>query len=186
MAQHKGVDHDKPDGERPHVQLRHHAQARDVSGVLLPAGGVIARILNQIRLLHYKDDPVFWKHRMHLVKAITRFGFECSKRGWDLDEATVCNTIINVVAKAKHSEIDFLPAYLQSAIDRLVGQKAEELRDAAIRNSTRRSVRKVMNGVDKVDAVREPTLMEQFAAVHSGLTKRLKREPAQAKQMKLL
>jgi hypothetical protein len=110
-----------------------------------------------------------------LTKAIARYGYECTQRGWEFDSKHILTALMNLLNEIKRSgaNIDYLPVYLDGAVKRHIGQRAEELSAAA--KSTPRNVARVVKGVQTVEAVREPSATEILATVYKDLRRRRKK-----------
>lgn len=126
----------------------------------------------------------FYRDRVALVRAISRWGVECCQRGWHFDADFIAAEILAVLGKIKRQDFDYLPAYLHEAISRSVGQRAEELSAAAKKRRTVAPlVNKVLAGTQVVQAVIQQSDTEALAQVYSLFSRG--REKKQAKQIAL-
>lgn len=135
----------------------------------------------------------FMRDRPALMKAIARAGYKCEQNGWQMDAQeikTVLLTVLNDI-KLRQDRINNLPIYLDGAIGRHLGQKAEEY---SARQKARHSVRAApvivrdsLDGVTLVSAIREKTATETLSELYVQLKRcRRKKAPAPAKQQTLL
>ena len=134
--------------------------------------------LGEIYRQHYGEQRVreFHSQKNHLIKAISRYGHVCSQRGWHVEADRICTDILTVLNKIKRTDFDFLPAYLERAIDGHVRQRGEEIRARA--QNARRHVQRVISGVEKVVVV-EPTAVEVLAMVHKEMQQKTRERKAQ-------
>lgn len=142
------------------------------------------KFLRRVQVGFYQTDPRgFLRDRQALVKALARYGSICAQRGWALDAEFIYADIVRVLGsfENKKDRIEYLPIYLQHAIDQHCREHAEELRRAAQAHEDRvvtRVVERVSNGVRVVEAVRTVPMVEQLDA----LGKTIKRSgPAKGK-----
>lgn len=129
-------------------------------------------LLNRIRADFYRGDVGgFMRDRRNLVKAIARYGTICHQRGWELTPEFIQADILRVLAsfRARRDEIEYLPVYLQQAIDLHCRQKAEELREAALKARVPSAITKVLNSAQQVEAIRTVGACEALAAIEKGL-----------------
>jgi hypothetical protein len=106
---------------------------------------------------------------------------------------TVLLTVLNDI-KLRQDRINYLPIYLDGAIGRHLGQKAEEYSEAQKARGLARGAKRLANvvgrtvdGVQIVQAVVEKTATETLSDLYIALKKsRRKKSPAPAKQQTLL
>lgn len=131
---------------------------------------LITLVLNAIRNQFYADKVRdFMRDERALTKAISRYGYECHQRGWEFDSKFILRALMDLLNEIKRSSADFryLPVYLDGAVKRHIGQRAEELSAAA--KSTPKNVARLVKGVQTVEAVREASATEILAAVYKDL-----------------
>ncbi len=140
---------------------------------------LIAELLLLIRN-HFYADRVreYMRDERALMKAIARYGYECERRHWQFQVDHIRRDIAEVLRsmREKQAAIQYLPVYLEGAIDRHIRLHAEELSRAAkdITKVTRRAV----NTVASV-AVVEKTAVETLAALYTDLKRQRRcRRPA--------
>jgi hypothetical protein len=145
---------------------------------------LITEILSAIRGQFYADRPRdFKRDERALTKAILRYGHECELRGWEFETDHIARELMALLNDIKTREsFRYLPLYLHGAIGRHIGQRAEELSAQAKRIPPK--VAKLVRGVNKVEAVREPSATRICSAVYLDMSRLLKqrRRPARAKQ----
>jgi hypothetical protein len=147
---------------------------------------LITLILDSVRGQWYADDVrAFKRDERALTKAISRYGYECHQRGWEFDTKHILRAIMTLLQEIKRSgaEIQYLPVYLDGAVRRHIGQRAEELSVKA--KSTPRNIAKIVESTKRVEAVREPSATEILATVYKDLRKvgrdrRARRKPETA------
>jgi hypothetical protein len=109
----------------------------------------INRCLTIIREKFYHDKPerIFFRDRTALTKAIARYGYACSQRGWEFDSVFVTRAVMATLVRIDDTDIQYLPVYLEQAIDRSVGQRAEELNAQDKRNKRNREMTKALQRI---------------------------------------
>jgi len=147
---------------------------------------LILETLNKIRNFFYADRTrEFKRDERALMKAILRYGHECYRRGWEFDAEFIYCEVARVLQAIRSSgaEIKYLPVYLDGAMKRAVGGRSEELQIEA--KSRRADPIRLVVGLTKVDAVREPSGAEicsrVFEAVRQQRKKKLKRHVSKQK-----
>ena len=148
---------------------------------------LIEEVLNSIRNHWYADRiREFKRDERALMRAILRYGYECDQRGWPFDVPFIFGELMTLLKKIRTTDADikYLPVYLDGAVKRWIGGRAEELsaRAKTIRVQTHRTVA----ALGRVEAIHEPTGVEVCAAVFKALRKRPHRPAAKAKQGDLL
>ncbi len=131
----------------------------------------------------HKDFYVNRNNEFHrdytaLTKAIARYGYECAKRNWHLDSSAIYRDIHKLLSGVlkRRNEIEYLPAYLDSAIRSHIGLRSEEIQSQALTSGVTRKVTKVVEGTQVVAKV-VSTETEQLAALHASI----RRKPRQPK-----
>lgn len=131
---------------------------------------LISQVLKRLFKDFYGPERVreFKRDERPLIKAITRYGYECNERGWFFNLDAIYREILGVLNRIKKAamEIEYLPAYLESAITKHICMRAEEL--SAKAKAIHTQVSKIVNDAKKgiVTAVREPSGAELMAKVH--------------------
>lgn len=134
---------------------------------------LIDLILASIRNQFYADDiRSFKRDERALTKAISRYGYECHQRGWDFETNHILHALLKLLNDIKRSgaDIRYLPTYLDGAVKRHIGQRAEEL--SALAKSIPKNIAKIVKRTQKVEAVREPSATEILATVYRDLKRR--------------
>jgi len=149
---------------------------------------LITEVLNSIRN-HWYAERVreFKRDERALTRAILRYGFECEQRGWHFDGPFIFGELMSLLKKIRTSEADikYLPVYLDGAVKRWIGGRAEEL--SAKAKNIRVQTHKVVAGLERVTVQRELTDVEVCAKVFRSLARSQRRKaPAGAKQEALL
>ena len=155
---------------------------------------LIANLLGVLRNQFYADAPrEFLRDERQLTKAVARYGYECNQRGWHFEPQFIQDDLLKLLNEIKRTgaDIGYLPVYLEGAVDRRVRQRAEELSAQAKANKLPNAVKKLMRGLEVVEAVREPTHCETLGLLWQQLAKRkqatraaLRKQP-KAKPMEL-
>lgn len=147
---------------------------------------LISLILGSIRGQFYSDRPrEFMRDERALTKAIARYGYECAHRSWHFQPQAILRDLANLLNEIKRADlqIGYLPVYLEGAVRRHIGQRAEELQAQARTIEPR--LTKIVSGVKGVEAVREPSAVDILATVYRDLKSRkparrqAKRQPTQ-------
>ena len=152
----------------------------------------IDRCLTIIREKFYHDKPerIFFRDRTALIKAISRYGYACTLRGWEFDAFFVTRSIIYTLTRISSEDIQYLPVYLEQAIDRSVGQRAEELNAQDKRNKRNRDITKALQRVQQsVIPDNQPVFEKSDTEILAGLYKQLsvkKPKKAPEKQLSLI
>lgn len=144
----------------------------------------LTAVLSKLRLKFYEDRWLeFEKDKTALIKAMARYGFECNRRHWQFSVEDIFQAISGVIARITRKDIDYLPAYLESAIDGYVRSKAEELSDQA--KTTNHNCHYVLGGLKPVMVI-EKSGTEQMDKLYKTLSKKLNKGKATHKQKELL
>lgn len=144
---------------------------------------LIDLVLDAVHTKFYTDRPrEFLRDRTALMKSVARWGYACHQRGWDFKPQFILKEIMTVLLdiQAKGREFKYLPVYLQGAIDRSVGQRAEELQAAS--RVLAPKVAKLIRNTERVEAVVEKGNTETLAAVYRDLAGRQRRKRTAKKQ----
>lgn len=152
---------------------------------------LISEVLNNIQN-HFYGDRVreFKRDERALMKAVLTYGKECESRGWDFDATFIFRDIIDLLKTIRTSgaDIQYLPIYLEGAIKRHIGGRAEELSAEAKKLPPK--VANVVAGIRQVEAVREPSTVEVMTKVLSGLNKinraRRRRQPGTKEKQQVM
>ena len=149
----------------------------------------IGRCLTIIREKFYHDKPerLFFRDKTALMKAIARYGYSCTQRGWEFDSVFVTRAVIATLVRIDPSEVKYLPVYLEQAIDRSVGQRAEELNAQDKRNKRNRDITKALHRVQQsVIPDDKPIFEKSDTEVLAALYKQLSvKKPKKAPEMQL-
>ncbi len=151
---------------------------------------LIANTLEAVRSKFYADRPrEFLRDERALTGAISTWGYECNQRGWDFTPQFIFKDIMGVLLdiQRRGADVKYLPVYLQGAVRRHIGQRAEELQAAG--RDVRRNVKRIVNGVE-VAVIVEKTNTEVLSALYTDLKRqqrtRKARPVAKVKQGELL
>ncbi len=139
----------------------------------MTAPDVILSVLRAIRNQWYADRVREYKRdEPALLKSIVRWGHECASRGWEFDGDAIRRDIMGILHQIQRANapIQYLPVYLEGAITRSIGQRAEELQAAA--RSVERNVSKIVAGVKGVEAVRRVGVAEAMAEIYRATARR--------------
>lgn len=135
-------------------------------------------------------DREFFRDKRALTQAIARYGFECNQRGWEFSTDDICKALSAMLNKmrSKKGDIQYLPAYLQSAIDQHIREHADELNEAG--KEGRNIINKAMGRI-KPAPIRQATPVETLGLLYADMQKRQRRkkklnEIPKAKQRELL
>ena len=137
---------------------------------------LIANVLDNLRRNFYTHDGhvrthEFKRDERQLIKAVSRYGHECNQRGWQFDCDFIYHDLTQLLLKIRTSgaDIKFMPVYLDGAINRHIGQRAEELSARAKAMPTR--IANVISGMKPVELIREPSAVEVFSNVFKGINR---------------
>ena len=148
---------------------------------------LIAMVLLSIRNQFYDGSEPKWGARAFardekaLTKAIARYGYACNERGWRFEAEAILKDLMGLLQEVKKraADIGYLPVYLQGAVDRHVGQRAEELSARAkAQKATPKLVEQAVGGVQAVVVV-EKSGTEVLAEVYRDLAKQKRVQRAQ-------
>jgi hypothetical protein len=146
---------------------------------------LIDQVLGAIRNQFYSDrDREFMRDYNALMKAISRYGYDCAQRGWEFSVSAILADLMKLLNEIKRTgaDIKWLPTYLEGAVRRHIGQRAEELQAQA--RLSKPKVTKIMEGT-KLAVVITPDNTEILAAVYRDLKKQNKERRAQLKPAKV-
>jgi hypothetical protein len=149
---------------------------------------LIERVLGAIRSQFYADRPrEFLRDERALTKALCRYGHECHQRGWDFAAEDIRADLMKLLNEIKRTgaKIGYLPVYLEGAVTRHIGQRAEELSALAkSRSAVLPTAKRLVNSMNVVTAVVEATNTHMLAAFyqHQKQVQRAKRAKARAKE----
>ena len=147
---------------------------------------LIADVLGRIRQSFYRDRTrEFTRDHRSLMKAVARYGYECEKRGWEFEITAIRAELVGLLHSiiSKRAEIQYLPVYLEGAVDRHIRTRAEELSAAATKIG---SVTKLALQTVRVADVREPTPVETLAMLYRDLRRLQRQSVKPARQGALL
>jgi len=158
---------------------------------------LIANVLENLRQHFYTDAETgvvrlhdFKRDERQLIRAIATYGHECDQRGWQFQADFIHHDLMQLLLQIRTAKADigYLPIYLEGAIRRHIGQRAEELSAAAKAMPARVSM--VLDKLNPVQAIKEPTDVEIFTQVYRGIGRiqrqRRHRSTTRAKQPSLL
>jgi hypothetical protein len=140
---------------------------------------LIASVLANLRQHFYTNADTgalrahdFKRDERQLIRAIATYGYECDQRGWQFQADFIYQDLMALLLQIRTSgaDIGYLPIYLQGAIRRHLGQRAEELSAAAKALPAR--VHQVLSAIgDRPSAIVQPSDVEIFTQVYRGLAK---------------
>lgn len=133
---------------------------------------LIHDVLGTIRRQFYCDQPErnFFRDENELRRAVARYGYACEQRGWHFDSRAILAELMQLLNEIKRTgaDIHYFPRYLAGAVDRHIGQRAEEL--SAQAKALDRRVKRAVSTVQPVVVV-EKTDTEVLATVYRDLTR---------------
>jgi hypothetical protein len=154
-----------------------------------PVAVLVDTCLTYIRTHFYQDKPTRDYHRDEpaLMKAIARYGYLCHQRHWEFEPLEIQKDLIALLRNllGRMDEIKYLPIYLEKAIDRHIGLRAEELSaKAKAKKQVSAIVSKEMDG-KQVVVIKEATTTEKLSTLYADLAlrkaeRRAERKAAQA------
>jgi len=150
---------------------------------------LINDVLLHLRNHFYADKPArdYKRDERALMKAIARYGHECDRRHWQFDAQFIYKELVALLRsmREKSADINYLPVYLEGAVDRHIRTRAEELSAAA--KALPNQVRKATSGLHAAVVI-EKTAVETLAAVYRDLKQQRRRKaaPVKSKQEVLL
>lgn len=139
---------------------------------------LVAEVVNCVRNSFYSDRPPrdFKRDERAIMRAIARYGVECERRGWHFQADFIFHELLQLLKsiRTNGADIQYLPVYLEGAVDRHIRLRAEDLHaQAKAAKNVDVLARKTMAGVQVVQVV-EKTSVETLAALYSDLKKRQK------------
>ena len=101
---------------------------------------VLRRIWNEHYALTVRNRD-FFRDEQALTRAISRYGYECHTRGWEFEPEQIWVELMRVLDTMRRADLDvrtWFPIYLESAIDRHLRLRADELSAEARRDDRAR------------------------------------------------
>lgn len=139
---------------------------------------LIANVLDNLRRNFYTAPDGFVRLRefkrdeRQLIKAVSRYGHECNQRGWQFDCDFIHRELSQLLLKIRTSgaDIQYLPVYLDGAVTRHIGTRAEELnaKAKALDNRVSSVLAQVRVGKAVTGA---PSDVEIFSTVFKGINR---------------
>lgn len=89
----------------------------------------INRVMRSIHDQFYvetRSPREFNRDYVPLRKAVMRFAYEFSQRGWELTEIEFVQAFLKFLPTVKETDHQYLPRFLETCVTRHIGQKAEE------------------------------------------------------------
>jgi hypothetical protein len=135
---------------------------------------LIGSVLWRIRCEFYGDDRAreFKRDERALTKAVARWGYECDRRGWDFEPERIHNDVVELLKRIRRSgaDIKYLPCYLDGAVRRTIGMRADEM--SREQKRLERQVNRAVAGVPVAQVVVEKKACEVLAMVYRNLAAR--------------
>lgn len=145
---------------------------------------LIHNVLGAVRNQFYCDLPErdFARDLRYLEAAVATYAYECQQRGWLFQADFLQKELLGLLHSFKRSgvEVQWMPLYLQNAIRRHIGQRAEELQAAA--RSVPKAATRIVNGV-KPMVVLEKSDTEVLATLYNDV-RRMRRQSLAARKAK--
>lgn len=159
-----------------------------------------ATVLDNLRRNFYTDansgherTREFKRDERQLIRAIATYGHECNQRGWNFQADFIYQDLMNLLLQIRKSgaDIGYMPVYLEGAIKRHLGLRADELNQRAKSMANRLSKVMVQIGTPASNPVRQPSAVEVFSELYRGIGKiqrarKSKKKAAQERQEQLL
>jgi hypothetical protein len=100
---------------------------------------LIDQVMHRVRVRFYSDREVReWRRDENaLLKAVSRYGYECAQRGWEFEAAVLGERIVALLnrierpARPEGGQEIWFPKYLEACVDQHVRERAEEIQAAA-------------------------------------------------------
>ncbi len=152
---------------------------------------LIKQTLDIIWQNHYElREREFHRDKRALLKCISRYGYLCKQRHWHVEPGFILREIMAVLQRTRKAkaDIEYLPAYLDVAITKAVGQRSEEIAAEALNNTNRHLV-KIVKDTVKITAVLQPTAVEILDTLYKNIAQHKRAKKAatvKAKQGELL
>ncbi len=148
---------------------------------------LIAEVLAAIRN-HWYADRVreFKRDERALMKAVLRYGHTCHQRGWEFGADFIFAQLMTLLKQIRTNgaDIKYLPVYLDGAVTRSLGLRAEEL--SAQAKNIRTQTLKATMGIKVVEYQKEKTDAEICSAVFKALQRGRKKRPVKALKQEAL
>jgi hypothetical protein len=145
---------------------------------------LISEILTRLERQFYAHLPRrdFKRDEKYLIAAIGTYGWECKGRGWEFDldfvYSELCRLLESFKRRTTGEDVRWMPNYLQQAIRQHIREHAEELKAKSARPG--RLARKIVDELDQVKAIVEPSATEQAASIYRDVRRmRLKAKAAE-------
>lgn len=150
-----------------------------------PIAILIDTCLTYIRTHFYADKARRDYHRdeQSLTKAIARYGYACAQRHWLFEPLEIQQDIIALLRKTvdRADQIQYLPIYLEKAIDRHIGERAEELSaKAKAKKEVPALVQKKLHGTQVV-VIEQIPAVQVLCTVYEDLRQRQQQARAKRK-----
>ena len=141
---------------------------------------LITNVLEEISKRFYGQSRVreFQRDLTALSRAIARYGYECHSRGWELEAVAIQEDLLALLRSMvpNQAKIEYLPIYLEGAVDRHIRLRAEELQAAAV--AAESVVKRTMAGVRVGEAPAALSTTAALAALYRDLRFGRKRHAA--------
>lgn len=134
---------------------------------------LIEVVMDRVKVRFYHGRPAreWARDRNALLKAVMRYGYECSRRGWRFEADMLAVRLLNLLNDIERPEGEgWFPVYLETAVDQHVRERAEEIQAAAAQ--TEAVLAKVRAGLPVTTEARPPVASEMAAAVFQELKRR--------------
>jgi hypothetical protein len=140
---------------------------------------IMARV--KVRFYHNRPAREWATDRNALLKAVMRYGYECTGRGWRFEADVLAVRLLDLLNKIERPTTPgWFPIYLETAVDQHVRERAEEIQEAAAQTEV--ILAKVRAGLPVTTAARPPVASEMAAAVFLELKRR---QTEKAEQLRL-
>ena len=144
---------------------------------------LIDTVLRRIAADFYAGrDQEFFRDQHALTRAIARYGVECQSRGWEFMPQVMQEDLLALLKSIRKNKADiqYLPVYLEGAVDRHIRVRADELRDRSLlgRNLAEKALRKIT----PMD-IREATPVETLATLYKQMRRVKKQRKASLKPL---
>lgn len=133
---------------------------------------LVVDVLGALRSQFYCDLPArdYVRDERFLTAALATYGHECRQRGWLFDAGFLKGELLGLLQTFKRHGVEpkWMPVYLQGAIRRHIGTRAEELQAAA--RNVPKNVTRIVAGVQPVVVV-EKSATELLALLYADVRK---------------
>jgi hypothetical protein len=127
----------------------------------------------KVRFYHGRPAREWATDRNALLKAVSRYGFECLRREWHFEAEVLAVRLLDLLNKIERPTTPgWFPIYLETAVDQHVRERAEEIQEAA--RQAAKVAGRIVAGLQVAEGPRPPSAVDVMGAVFVELKRRQK------------